>query len=190
MYKNFLILLLCLGTVTGMTAQTWKSDKAHSKLRFSVTHLGISEIDGVFGDFDATITSSKEDFSDAVVELTIATSSVNTGNGGRDGHLQKEDMFDAIGHPQITFKSTSVAKVSEKNFTVTGDLTIKGVTKSVDLELVLNGLADDRRSGGKIAGFTASTTLNRKDFGVGNMPAMMVGEEVKVRASGEFKAQK
>lgn len=189
MIKSLLILFLAIATVSFATAQTWKSDKAHSKLRFTVTHLGISEVDGVFKDFDATIMATQEDFSDASVEMTIETASVNTGNDGRDGHLQKADMFDAENHPQITFKSTEVKKIDDKNFEVIGDLTIKGVSKSIMLNLVLNGLADDRRSGGKIAGFTATTTINRTDFGVGNMPALAVGHDVQIKASGEFKKQ-
>ena len=186
--KKLFILCFAVLTTIATQAQTWTADKAHSKLSFTVTHMSISEVDGTFGKFDATVTSSKEDFSDAVFNLTADVASIATGNEMRDGHLKKEDMFDATKFPNLTFKSTGITKTADKKFALTGDLTIKGVTKSVTLDLTLLGTTVGR-DGKKLAGFKAGGSINRKDFGVGaGMPAMMLSESVELRASGEFKA--
>ncbi len=184
--KKVTFLLAFVLATASVFAQTWTSDKAHSKLGFTVTHMGISDVDGAFKDFEAKITASKEDFSDAVIELSAKTASIDTDFEMRDNHLKQADMFDAEKHPTLTFKSTSVQKVADKKFKVTGDLTLKGVTKTVTLDLTLGGVATNPRSQKKVAGFKATGTIKRTDFGVGNMPAMMVSEEVELRASGEF----
>lgn len=186
--KKISIFTLALCLSVGVFAQTWSADKAHSKVQFTVTHLGLSEVDGVFKDFDAKVTSSKEDFSDAVFEFSAAIKSLSTGSEMRDGHLQKADMFDAEKFPTMTFKSTGIAKAGDKKYTLTGNLTMKGVTKAVTLNLVNTGSTVDK-SGKKVAGFKISGTISRKDFGVGGMPSMVVSEDVELRASGEFKAQ-
>ncbi len=166
-------------------AQTWTLDKNHSKLGFTVTHLMISEVDGTFKSFDAKITSSKEDFSDAVLELTADLNQVTTNSDMRDGHLKKADMFDVEKHPTMTFKSTSIKSEGPKKFKVMGDLTIKGVTKPCTLDLTLLGIGKNR-DGKKLAGFKATGTIKRTDYGVGGMPGAVVSEEVELRASGEF----
>ncbi|MES2808895.1 MAG: YceI family protein, partial [Bacteroidota bacterium] len=108
MKKILSVLALALLTATASMAQsTWKVDKAHAKLSFTITHMMISDVDGSFKDFDATITSAKPDFSDAAFEMTANTASVNTDNEKRDGHLKSPDFFDAEKYPAITFKSTS-----------------------------------------------------------------------------------
>ncbi len=182
----FFIATFMVATLTITAQSVYKLDKAHASMSFTVTHLGMSEIDGVFKDYEATITTSKEDFSDAVIEASADLTTMSTNNGGRDGHLQKEDMFDTANHPKLTFKSTAIEKIDDKNFKVTGDLTIKGTTKSVTLDLKLLGTGEHRRSKKPMAGFKLTGTVNRTDFGVGAMPAMMVGEAVELRASGEF----
>ncbi|MBL7815661.1 MAG: YceI family protein [Saprospiraceae bacterium] len=187
--KKMSFLLFALCTSVAAFAQTWNVDKAHAKVGFTVTHLAISEVDGSFKKFDAKITSSKEDFSDAVFEFSADIKSVSTDNDGRDGHLQKPDMFDSEKFPTLTFKSTGITKVADKKYKLTGDLTIKGVTKSVTLDLLHMGSTVNQRSGKKIAGFKASGYVKRTDFGVGNMPSMMVSEDIELRASGEFVAQ-
>ena len=182
------ILLLSIGL--GLTAQsTWKLDPGHAKMTFTVTHLTISEIDGVFKNFEATITSSKEDFSDAVFELSAELNTLTTNNERRDAHLQREDMFHVEKYPTLTFKSSTITKTSDKKFELKGDLNIKGVSKPVSLELTLLGSIVHPRSKKKMAGFKATGTIKRTDFGVGNLPAMVVSEEVELRASGEFVLQ-
>ena len=165
---------------------TWTLDKAHSKLTFTVVHLSMSEVDGVFKDYSATITTSKEDFYDAVFELSADLTTVSTNNEMRDGHLQKEDMFNTAQYPTLTFKSTSIKKVGEKSFKLTGDLTIKGITKEVVLDLKLMGTGTNPMSKKEMAGFKVTGTINRTDFGVGDMPSMVVSEEIQLSAGGEF----
>jgi polyisoprenoid-binding protein YceI len=184
--KKASILALALLLSAATYAQTWSADKAHTKLGFTVIHLGLSEVDGVFPVIESKITSSKEDFSDAVFVLSAEIKSVSTGNSMRDGHLQKPDMFDAEKFPTLTFKSTSITKVSDKKYKLVGDLTIKGVTKSYTLDLVMLGTSIDQRSKKQKVGFKATGTINRTDFGVCNMPAMVVSNEIELRASGEF----
>ncbi len=185
--KKINLLAFALLVSVSTFAQKWSVDKAHSKLNFTVTHLLISEVDGTIKSYDATLTSSKEDFSDAVFELTADMKTVTTNQEMRDGHLQKADMFDTEKFPTLTFKSTSITTVGPKKFKLGGNLTIKGVTKPVVLDLALGGTAVGR-DGKKIAGFKASGTITRTDFGVGAMPSGVVSDEVELRASGEFKA--
>ena len=186
--KKFSFLLFALSISVAAFAQTFTADKAHAKVGFVVTHLGISEVDGMFKAFDAKVTSSKEDFSDAVFEFSADIASITTNNEMRDGHLQKPDMFDAAQFPKMTFKSTGITKVSDKKFKLTGDLTMKGVTKPVTLDMVVLGTTMDKRANKLVAGFKVTGTVKRTDFGVGGMPSMMVSEDVELRASGEFKA--
>ncbi|UTA69714.1 MULTISPECIES: YceI family protein [Emticicia] len=185
--KKAVVLVLCLFVSIGSFAQKWVADKAHAKVNFTVTHLMLSEVDGTFRNFDASITSSKEDFSDAVFELTIDAKSVNTNQDNRDAHLQKADMFDTEKYPTITFKSTSIKSVGAKKYQLGGNLTMKGVTKPVTIDLTLIGTTTNRQ-GKKVVGFKAAGTINRTDFGVGAMPSAVVSEEVELRASGEFVA--
>ena len=184
--KKAIYLIAFLFAINLQAQDTWKMDKAHAKMTFTVTHLSLSEVDGVFKDFEASITTSKEDFSDAVFEASADLTTVSTNNEKRDAHLQKEDMFDTANHPKLTFKSSGIEKVEDKKYKLKGDLTIKGVTKAVELNLTLMGTMEHPRSKKQMAGFKVSGTINRTDFGVGQMPAMAVSHEVELRASGEF----
>jgi polyisoprenoid-binding protein YceI len=184
--KKIVILFSCILVSVASYAQQWNVDKAHSKVGFTVTHLMLSEVDGNFKTFDATITSSKDDFSDAIFELSADISSVATDNEMRDGHLKKADMFDAEKFPKLTFKSTSITKLDGKKYKLAGNLTIKGVTKPVTLDLTLNGIGKNMRTQKPIAGFKLSGTIKRTDFGVGGMPGAVVSEDVEIRAVGEF----
>lgn len=185
--KKTVVLVLSLLASVSSFAQTWSVDKAHAKVNFTVTHLMLSEVDGTFRNFDAKLTSSKEDFSDAVFEFTIDAKSVNTNQENRDAHLNRADMFDTEKYPTITYKSTAIKSVGPKKFQLTGDLTIKGVTKPVTVDLTLVGTGANRQ-GKKLAGFKASGIIKRTDFGVGAMPSAVVSEEIELRASGEFVA--
>jgi polyisoprenoid-binding protein YceI len=182
--KKFNLLAAMVFVAGGVFAQTWSLDKAHSKLGFKVTHLLISEVEGSFKNFDATITSSKEDFSDAVIELSADVASVNTDNENRDKHLQSPDFFDAAKFAKLTFKSTSFKKAEGKNYKVIGDLTMHGVTKSVELTVTLNGTATNGRKQ-TVAGFKATGVVKRSDFSVGGAnPA--VSDEITLNANAEF----
>ncbi|MDB5151720.1 MAG: polyisoprenoid-binding protein [Mucilaginibacter sp.] len=182
---NLLAALLMLGS-TAFAQTKWEANKAHCKVGFTVTHLSISEVDGNFKKFDASLTSSKPDFTDAVFELTADAASLNTDNDMRDNDLKSDHFFDVAKFPTITFKSTGVTKVSDKAYKLTGELTMHGVTKPVTLDLTVTGTSKNMRTQKPIAGFKITGVINRNDFGVGHMPSAMVSEEVEIRAVGEF----
>lgn len=187
MKKIMLLAVAAIMTTASFAQQVWTADKAHSKLGFTVTHLGISEVDGTFKSFDAKMMSSKEDFTDAVFEMTADMTAITTNNEMRDGHLQKADMFDGAKFPTMTFKSTGITKTADKKYTLTGNLTMKGVTKPVTFDLTLLGTTAGK-DGKKVAGFKVAGTIKRTDFGVGSMPSLIVSDNVDLRGSGEFKA--
>ena len=187
MKKSIIVAAASLLISTAGFSQTWSWDKAHSQLNFGITHLGINEVDGGFGTVSATITSSKDDFSDASVELTADVNSINTGVEQRNNHLKSADFFDAAKYGTLTFKSTSFKKVGDKNYQVTGDLTLHGVTKSVVLNAVLNGTTTNPMSKKPVAGFKVTGVIKRSDFALGaGFPAGMLSDEVLLTANAEF----
>src|SRR5688572_18263274 len=124
------IMLFSLLSFTIVETAVWKYDNDHAKLGFSISHMTVTDVDGSFKNVEATIRTSKSDFSDAVAEMTAQVNSVDTDNEKRDTHLQAPDFFDAAKFPTIVFKSTSFQKAAEQNtYTVTGNLTLHGVTK-------------------------------------------------------------
>jgi polyisoprenoid-binding protein YceI len=167
--------------------ENWKVEKGHSRLGFAVTHLGISDINGSFKNFDVTIQSAKPDFSDAVIDVTADVASINTEIESRDKHLKGEDFFDAAKYPTLTFKSTGIKAVGKNKFKVTGNLTLHGVTKPVTLDLVHRGTTANPMSKAPTSGFQVTGTIKRSDFGIGSQfPAPMLSDEVTLKADGEF----
>jgi polyisoprenoid-binding protein YceI len=168
-------------------ATTWGIDGVHSRVGFSINHLGINDVLGFFTKYESKINSSKEDFSDAIFEFSAETASVSTGYEGLDGHLKQPDMFDAAAHPKLTFKSTSVTKKDDKNYEVKGDLTLHGVTKSITLKAVKSGLVVNSHTNKSTVGFKLSGVINRKDFKVGvELPGVVASDEVTIIANTEF----
>lgn len=166
---------------------TWELDKSHAKLGFSITHLAISEVEGSFKDFDVKVTSSKDDFTDAVVELKAKIASINTDNEGRDKHLQAPDYFDAAKYPELTFKSKELKKVNGKEYKLVGDLTLRGVTKQVELDVYFFGAVEHPYNKKTVAGFKVSGVINRKDFGIApETPSAALGVDVVLRANLEL----
>jgi len=168
----------------------WKIDPAHSEVNFKVKHLVVSTVTGHFDQFDATIEANKEDFSDAVVKFEADISSINTKNGQRDGHLKSPDFFDAANYPKMRFVSKSVKPVSDHELKITGDLTLRGVTKEVVLDVVYNGTVAGF-GGNLVAGFEIRTKLNRFEFGLQwnaltEAGGVTVGNEVRVEILAEF----
>lgn len=187
MKKITIIASLLALSATTFAQTTWSVDKAHSRLGYSVSHMTISEQEGNFKDYDVKITTTKDDFSDASFEVTINVNSINTENEMRDKHLKSPDFFDAEKFATITFKSTSFKKVSGKQYKLTGDLTLHGVTKPVTLTAVYNGTVENPMSKKPVAGFTITGAIKRADFGFATaMPAAVLGETISLRASGEF----
>lgn len=169
-------------TTPEIPAGTWTIDPAHSEVGFSVRHLMVSKVRGTFDTFTGTITIA-EDPAQSSVTAEVDMTSINTRDETRDGHLRTADFFDVEAHPKMTFTSTSVAP-DGSDYKVTGDLTLKGVTKPVELSLEFNGTSSDPW-GGTRAGLSAETEINRGDFGVDiSMPldggGVVVGDKVKV----------
>lgn len=166
-------------------ASTWTVDKNHSKLAFTITHMGLSDVEGSFKLFDATITTPGEDFSNATVDFTADASSLNTDNDARDKHVKSDAFLDVAKYPTITFKSTSFKKVAGNNYAVTGNLTLHGVTKPVTLNAVVRtGIGMNKKP---VAGFKITGSINRKDFGVGTgFGNAMLSDDVAIVANAEF----
>jgi polyisoprenoid-binding protein YceI len=172
---------------TVVNSINWTADTAHSRLGFFVNHLGIADVNGSFGTYEAKISSSKTDFSDAVVELSGDISSIYTGNGMRDEHLKSPEFFDAAQFPKFTFTSKSFKKVKDKTYTVTGDLTLHGITKPVTLNAVLNGTAVHPMTKKEMCGFKVTGSFKRSAFGIGTgFQAPMLGDVVNLVADLEF----
>lgn len=152
---------------------TWKLDPTHSELSFSVKHLKISKVRGFFRTFDATIVTA-ENPADSTIEATVDVASVDTNQKDRDAHLRTSDFFLVDEHPTMTFRSTSLTQTGGDDFTVTGDLTLRGVTKSVTLEGEFGGVVVDPYGQTKAAAH-ATTKINRHDFGVSWNAALEAG---------------
>ena len=144
---------------------TWNLDAAHSKVAFKVKHLMISTVRGHFNDIKATVEVDESNPASAKVEVTIGTASIDTSNEQRDGHLRSPDFFDAENHPTITFAGKRLEKGGSADFRLVGDLTVRGVTREIALDVTDEGRGQDPW-GGTRAGFTITGKLNRGDFGL------------------------
>lgn len=145
---------------------TWIIDPTHSEVNFKVKHLMISTVTGNFGTYEGSVeTANDEDFADAKVNFSADIDSISTGQEQRDGHLKSADFFDAENFPKLTFTSTSMEKVDDENYTLTGDLTLRGTTKQVTLKAEFGGIMGDFYGNTK-AGFDISGKINRQDFGL------------------------
>ena len=178
-------LLLLTGAVFAQT--TWTIDKAHSKVGFNIAHMGVSEVEGKFNEFDGTVVAKSDDFNGAVIEFTSKTASIDTDNEKRDGHLKSPDFFEAEKYPETKFKGTLVKDGGK--YKLKGDLTLHGVTKPVELDVTYGGTVDTGK--GKKAGFKLSGKINRQDYGLtwsNKVPTgeLVVGDEVEIVAKIEL----
>lgn len=186
--KKIFLLLVFAATATGLFAQgTWKVDKMHAHLKFTVTHLAVSDVDGSFTDFDVTINTTKADFSDAKFTLTAKTASINTGVDMRDNDLRSEKFFNAAANPEISFTGAVSSVAGANHYKLSGNLTMHGVTKPVTMDLWYRGTIINPMSKAPDAGFKLTGTLKRSDFNIGSSyPAAMIGDEITIEAGGEF----
>ena len=143
-------------------AATWSIDKAHSNVKFAVTHLVVSEVEGSFKLFDGGMENTKEDFSDAKINFTVDVNSINTDNDMRDKHLKGDDFFSAEKYPAMKFQSTSFTPAGGNKYKLAGNLTIKDITKPVIFDVTYGGTAN--MMGKTKVGFKAKTTINRFDY--------------------------
>jgi polyisoprenoid-binding protein YceI len=187
--KRFLTLLaVAVFMQTAVFAQsTWKVDKAHSRVTFTITHLAVSDVDGYFKDFDATIVAAKPDFSDAKVNFSANTASVSTDNEKRDAHLKSADFFEVEKFPALTFVSTGIKPTGANKYQLTGNLTIHGVTKPAVFDMWYRGTITNPMSKAPDAGFKVTGTIKRSDFAFGSkFGSPMLSDEVTLTANGEF----
>ncbi len=166
------------------TLTKWSIDPTHSEVQFKVKHLVISTVTGTFKTFSGTVESENEDFSDAKINFEIAADSVDTNQEQRDGHLKSPDFFDVAKYPKITFASTGFKKVKGDQYKLTGNLTMKDVTKPVELDVEYGGSAADAYGNNK-AGFEVSGKVNRKEYGltwegITEAGAIVVAEDIRL----------
>ena len=187
MKKLFFAVILFVQASAFAQTTTWKNDKMHSKLKFTVTHLLVSDVDGLFKNFDVTITTTRTDFSDAVFELSADAASINTEVEMRDNDLKSPNFFDVATYPKITFKSTSIKPDGQNKYKLTGNLTMHGVTKPVTMDLWYRGTTENPMSKKQDAGFKLTGKLKRSDFNIGSgTPSAIVSDEIEIKADGEF----
>ncbi|MGA9121330.1 MAG: YceI family protein [Bacteroidota bacterium] len=168
----------------------WNIDPAHSEIKFKVKHLVISTVTGQFTHFSGTIQADKPDFSDARIQFEADVDSISTNNEQRDAHLKSPDFFDAAGYPELTFASTSVSRKGDDAYEMVGDMTIRGTTKRLALNVVYNGTV--KGFDGDVAGFEIAGRLNRQDFGLRwnamtEAGGVVVSDEVKLDIAVELK---
>lgn len=168
-------------TFPGLTAGTWAIDPVHSDVSFTVRHLMVSKVRGTFEKFSGAITVAED--GTASVNAEIDVTSINTKNADRDAHVRSADFFDAEQFPVATFTSTGV-RADGEDYVVTGDFTLRGVTRPVELKLEYNGV-NPGMGNGPVAGFEATTVINRKDFGISiDMPleggGAVVGDKITI----------
>ncbi len=162
----------------------WELDPTHTQIEFKVKHLMITNVKGHFNKYELDATTIGNDFTTAELTFRIDPNSISTNNEDRDKHLRSADFFDVVNHGEILFKSKSVEKTGEDIFKLKGDLTIRGISKPIELEVEYNGLMTDPWGNHK-AGFTIEGNINRKDWGLNWNAALeaggwLVGDNVKI----------
>ena len=172
-----------------MATERWEIDSSHSGIHFSVRHLVIAKVRGQFGRWSGTVLVPDGDLNRASVDVTIDTSSIDTGVADRDAHLKSADFFDAATYPEITFRTDRVEPESNGRLRLVGQLTLKGVTRQVAFDVESHGKAADPW-GNRRAAFTAKTAIDRRDFGltwnqVLETGGVMVGERVDIEVDLE-----
>ncbi|MGE0494704.1 MAG: YceI family protein [Vulcanimicrobiota bacterium] len=167
-FFSVLMTLLLSTTLAWAEARTYQVDSAHSSVAFTVTHLQLSEVEGRFDDFDGKIVWDDANPANSKIEWTVKATSVNTGAAKRDEHLRSKDFFDVATYPELSFKSTSVRKLSGSKYEVKGDMTIHGVTKSISVPVEIKGPIDAFGDGKMSIGFKSSFKLNRIEYKVGD----------------------
>lgn len=176
-----------------MAKTTWAIDPTHSEIGFKVKHMMFTNVSGKFNLFDADIQNEEENFETSTINFSAEVNSINTGNDDRDNHLRSADFFDVENFGKLTFKSTSVKKVNEGEYKISGDLTIKDVTKNITLDTEYSGLMKDPWGNTKI-GLSLNGKINRREFGLTWNAALetggvLVGEDIKLNAEVQFVKQ-
>jgi len=181
---GLLIVVLVSNKVTSQNE--WIIDKKHTSIRFEIGHMLISEVEGKFTSFEGTISSEKnDDFSDVKIQIAIDLKSVDTGDAKRDAHLEEKDFFNTEAFPKMIFKSTAIEKKSTKEYILTGNLTLRGITKEITLKLIHNGTIKDPFGSSARAGVKIVGEINRTDFGI-KYNKSMIGELITIHCKTEL----
>jgi polyisoprenoid-binding protein YceI len=172
----------------------WVLDPIHSEVQFKVKHLVISTVSGFFRKIKGTIMVENDDFNGGLIDFSLDADSIDTNHADRDQHLRGPEFFDAANYPQITFKSTSFKRKTGEEYELTGDLTIKGLTKQVSLDVIHGGTTIDFY-GETRAGFEISGKINRTAYGLNwaaktQAGTLVIGEDIKLAIFAEFTKQK
>jgi polyisoprenoid-binding protein YceI len=182
--NKILIGFAALAAAITVQAETFTVDTGHAEIGFSVKHMMVSNTKGKFNKFEGTVDYDVATKTLKSVQGSIDVTSIDTNNEGRDGHLKNEDFFDTGTHPKMTFKSTSVKQTGDNTFEVTGNLNVLGIDREVMIPVTVSGPVDDPYGFTRI-GLAATTTLNRRDLGITNSPAAMIGDEIKINIEAE-----
>lgn len=187
--RTVVLALVVLFAAASVPADTWNVDKSHSSVDFTVSHMVISKVRGGFDDFEGVIKFDGENWDKASTTWTIQVASIDTEDEKRDEHLRSGDFFEVEKFPTMTFESKEVVNTEGGDFRLTGDLTIKGVTKEVTFDGEFRGVVNDPW-GNTRAGFSAVTSIDRKDFGITwnktlDQGGLAVGNEVDIRIEVE-----
>jgi polyisoprenoid-binding protein YceI len=188
---RFAVAAALLAVAPAVWASTWEIDPAHTSAQFAVKHLMVSTVRGTLGSVTGTVTVDDADITKSSAQATIDAKGIDTRNAKRDEHLRSPDFLDVAKYPTITFKSTKVEKVSDEKYKVTGELTIRGVTKEVVLDVAGSPKPLNDPFGNVKLGGVVKTVLNRKDFGVNWSQALdgggvVVGDDVDVTIDVEL----
>jgi polyisoprenoid-binding protein YceI len=191
--RKFAAVLLCaiiLSCGRAFAAGIYTLDKVHSSVGFSITHMMVSKTTGGFDDMEGVVQFDPNDLANSRLDVTVKAASINTKNEQRDGHLRSADFFDVEKYPLIVFKSKKIVKKDGDNYVVTGDLTMKAVTKEVEWPLKVVGPVQNPMGGGQVLGLEAHFMVNRQDYGVNWNKAMdnggvLIGNDVDVSVSIE-----
>jgi len=186
--------IFVLWTAGAFAQVKWNIDKAHSSIRFTATHLVISEVEGSFKTFTGSMESSKPDFTDAKINFAVDVASINTDNEKRDAHLKSDDFFNTEKFPRLTFTSTSFRKLKDNKYELKGVLTIRDITKPVTFDVTYGGTVKDPW-GNTHAGFKATTTIDRFDYNLKwnaltEAGGAVVGKDIEIRVNVEFLPEK
>jgi polyisoprenoid-binding protein YceI len=176
-----------------MAKTKWAVDPTHSSIDFSIRHMMIAKVKGAFKQFEASIEADPEDLTTADISFSVDAASIDTRNDDRDAHLRSADFFDVENHPKLTFKATKIERTGDGEYDVTGDLTIRGVTRSETFKATFEGAGKDPWGNHK-AGFSAEGTIKRSDYGLTWNAALetggvLVGDDVKIHIEIEAVAQ-
>ncbi len=177
-----------------MANTKWALDASHSELSFKIRHMMVSNVTGYFKKFDGSVETDGHDMTTAKVRFTADVHSITTNNEQRDAHLRNPDFFDADNHPEIVFESTSMEKTGIDEYKLHGNISMRGVTKPITLNVDLGGLVDQDPWGHTRAGFTVTGKVNRMDHGVSfggvsDTGAIMLGHDVHISANVQFVKQ-